>query len=396
MGETLTRRGLLSAAPAAGLAAVGAPAAAQDTAPGAQALNATCADAPLLRGTPLRDLAAPKGVTIGSTMLVERIEPEHPGYAPRFTDLVVRDCQIVSTENDFKIHRLVNLQQDGATRPAIRWNRVDQFVAYFLDRDVRVHGHTLVWNRFLTDRHFFRTLSAKDCRAFMEWYVETVVGRFAGRVASWDVVNEPTTPGRWPNKAYREGPYLAAYGGGYIAEAYKRARAADPDATLVLNEFGFAWGERWTDEVRANFLRILDDALDAGAPIDAVGMQSHLRMHDHLAEDQYLAFVDALRAREVEVMITELDVAEEPSDLSIDERDAQMANFVAAFLDPLLRDYGVRTIITWGLSDLHTYEYRDVVRKMPDPEFRPRPSWYDTDLRPKPVRDRVAALLADL
>ncbi len=398
-GRTLTRRGLLNAAPAVGVALAGRPAAAQDAAAPDTPRSGRgdlpdCASAPSLRDTPLRELAAAKGVAIGSTMLVERLDPNHPGFAPRFTDLVVRECQIVSTENDFKVHRMVDLEQDGSPRPVIRWRGADRFVDYFRKRDVAVHGHTLIWNR-VPDRHFFRTLSAQDGRAFLEWYVETVVARFAGRVTSWDVVNEPTVPGRFPDKAYREGPYLTAYGGpAYIVEAFKRARAADPAAKLVLNDFGFVWGARWTNRIRSNFLRILDDALDAGAPIDAVGMQSHLRMYDHLAQDQLLSFVDQLRARDVEVMVTELDVAEKPSDLSIDERDERMADFVAAFLEPLVLGYGVRTIITWGLSDLHTYEYREAVRKMADPEFRPRPSWYDTDLRPKPVRDRVAALLA--
>ena len=72
---------------------------------------------------------------------------------------------------------------------------------------------------------------------FLDEFVGTVMRRYRRRIASWDVVNEPISLGIGGSvPAYQPGPFYAALGSSYVARSFRAARAADPDAILVLNE----------------------------------------------------------------------------------------------------------------------------------------------------------------
>ena len=101
-------------------------------------------------------------------------------------------------------------------------------------------------------------------------HIETLVGRYAGRIASWDVVNEAVADGGGPA---RRPCFLRACGAGYIAEAFRRAHAADPGARLYYNDYGAEGRGRKSDAVYALVRRLLD----AGVPVHGVGLQMHLR-----------------------------------------------------------------------------------------------------------------------
>lgn len=345
---------------------------------------------------PMRTLADPKGFNIGTVFSYDLLNPNDRRYSPQYAALVARECNMVVTQNDFKIHRMIDVTQSGSPRPAIRWAPTDRFVQHFRRRNIAVRGHTIIWNRHVDDLPFFETMSAEEIASFQDWYVETMMGRYRGRVASWDVVNEPAVPGggAGENDGYRDGPYFAAYGEKYVAEAYKRARAADPQAQLVLNDFAFAWASPWAKRQRDNFLRILDRALDDGAPIDAVGFQSHLIMDDHLSQDAFMAYVEQIRARDVKILITEMDVEEPVSARSNEERDERLAAYVRDYLQPLMDDRIIDTIVWWGLSDLRTTQYAEAMSANSTSEFRPRPAPYDVDYRPKAMRVMMGDLIA--
>src|SRR6185503_16044337 len=97
-----------------------------------------------------------------------------------------------------------------------------------------------------------------------EDHIRITLGRYRGRVASWDVVNEAIADDR---SALRDTVYLRKLGAGYIAEAFRLARAADPDALLIYNDYGGEGLNRKSDDVYS----LVRDLLAQGAPIGGVG-----------------------------------------------------------------------------------------------------------------------------
>ena len=171
-----------------------------------------------------------------------------------------------------------------------------------------VVGHTLVWHS-QTPRWFFQgpdgqPASRELALARLRRHIQTVVGRYKGRVKQWDVVNEPINDG--PG-VLRQSPWLRAIGEDYIAEAFRAAHEADPDAVLIYNDFNIDLGYK-----RPKAVELLKKLIDQKVPIHAVGIQGHWRMDNPpLAETE-----EAIRqfsALGLKVMITEMDIGVLPS-----------------------------------------------------------------------------------
>ena len=70
----------------------------------------------------------------------------------------------------------------------------------------------------------------------MTGHIHTVAGHFAGKLYSWDVVNEVLDPGSHRPDGLRDSPWLQNCGVDYIEQAFRATAAADPHALLVWNE----------------------------------------------------------------------------------------------------------------------------------------------------------------
>ena len=68
----------------------------------------------------------------------------------------------------------------------------------------------------------------------MKTHIDTVVGRYRGRIAMWDVVNEALDDGP---AFLRPSGWSAACGEEFIAKAFEFAHAADPQALLICNDY---------------------------------------------------------------------------------------------------------------------------------------------------------------
>ncbi|HUG61516.1 MAG TPA: endo-1,4-beta-xylanase [Methylomirabilota bacterium] len=249
------------------------------------------------------------------------------------------------------------------------------------DAGVPIRGHTLAWNESRPD--WLMRSSAKEKRIALDRHIDETAGAFAGRVVSWDVVNEPFWPGHGLPGAYRDGPWYEAFGPDYVERAFRRAAAADPAARLILNE---AHTEQWTPTgaaIRAGLLDLVDRLQDAGVRLDAVGLQGHMQPQWAYDDGGFADFLHQLAARKVEIHITELDVNDDayPDDPLI--RDAAVAERYERFLDAVLAVPAVTTVICWQLADGASH-YASLWRDAhPNAERRPRPLPFDEALQPK-------------
>jgi endo-1,4-beta-xylanase len=132
----------------------------------------------------------------------------------------------------------------------------------------------------------------------------------------------------------------------------------------------------------------------AGTPVDAVGIQAHLAAvgGPPLSVPKLKRFVAEIAALGLEIQVTELDVtdARAPADIGI--RDRLVADTYSRFLDAVLAEPAVKMVVTWGLSDRHSWIVRHETNqaKWRKDGLPSRPLPFDADLRPKPACTAIA------
>src|SRR5690606_21703781 len=140
----------------------------------------------------------------------------------------------------------------------------------------QVRGHALVWHR-QTPSWVFQG-SAEQVLQRMKNHITQVMQHFQGKVQIWDVVNEAIMDDGTYRSGNEEGNnqssgWYGALGESYIAEAFRAARAADPDARLFYNDY-----YNYHPVRRQAIYEMLEGLLAAGVPVDGVGLQAHLNL----------------------------------------------------------------------------------------------------------------------
>ena len=197
-----------------------------------------------------------------------------------------------------------NCMKSGELQPEegkFYFDLADQFVKFGEENDMYIIGHTLIWHSqaprwFFTDKDG-KEVSREVLIERMKNHIYTVVGRYKGKIKSWDVVNEAIEDdGSW-----RKTKFYDIIGEDYIKLAFQFAQA-DPEADLYYNDYSMAHEGR-----RNTVVKMVNDLKSQGVRIDGVGMQGHMDMVSHILEDfekSMLAFAET----GVKLMITELDL----------------------------------------------------------------------------------------
>ncbi|MEJ2502926.1 MAG: endo-1,4-beta-xylanase [Gemmatimonadota bacterium] len=197
---------------------------------------------------------------------------------------------------------------------AMKWERIhpepgayefgpaDAFVAFGEEHDMFIVGHTLIWHSQAPDWVFEdaegQPVGRDTLLARMRDHIHTVVGRYAGRVDGWDVVNEALND----DGTLRPTPWLRIIGEDYLAKAFEFAHEADPDAELYYNDYSLN-----NPAKRDGAVRLVRSLQDQGVPVTGIGMQAHYAL-SYPALEEIAASIEAF-GELGQVMITELDVA---------------------------------------------------------------------------------------
>jgi GH35 family endo-1,4-beta-xylanase len=134
----------------------------------------------------------------------------------------------------------------------------------------------------------------------IETHINTLAKRYGDAVTMWDVVNEAI--GDSDEGLLRDSVYSRTTGMDFIVTAFKTARAADPDALLIYNDYN---GHK--PYKRDKLIELLTKLKAAGAPVDAYGMQGHFELGDNSLNELRETF-DELRKLDIKVVVSELDI----------------------------------------------------------------------------------------
>ena len=268
--------------------------------------------------------------------------------------------------------------------------RADALMAWATKRRLRVRGHTLVWHEGNPD--WLRpTLNASNGERLLTGHIKTVAGRYAHRLAHWDVVNEAINVDDKKPFGLRDTPWLRALGPAYIDIAFHTAASVDPQALRVLNEFGTDYALKWQDRKRGALLELLSDLTHRRVPIQAVGLQAHLDAGEiNLDQNVLSRFVADIASMGLKVVVTELDVRDQRLPADIRSRDVAVAAHAGAWLDAVLPNPQVLGVVSWGLSDRRSW----LNEKFPRADgLTQRPLPLDTNLNRKPLWTALATAL---
>lgn len=182
------------------------------------------------------------------------------------------------------------------------FDMTDKYVALGEKNNMHIVGHTLVWHSQIAP--FMNEVKDSAVMVkYIENQVNTIVGRYKGKINTWDVVNEALNE----DGTLRESIFLEVIGDSYIDQTFQLAAKADPDAELVYNDYNL-----WKPKKRAGVVRLVKELQANGTKIDGIGMQAHYSLEGPSIEDIENSII-AYAELGLKVSFTELDVTVLPN-----------------------------------------------------------------------------------
>lgn len=298
--------------------------------------------------TPLRKYADNYGTHVGTCVPVWTINVDNSNDTR--AALIAKEFNMVVCENEMKFENV------EPNRNSFDYYHGDRLVNFAKRNNMYVRGHTLVWHSqnpgWVTTDGTKNThnYSREELLSIMKNHIFKVVGHWKGKIDEWDVANEVLSDNQttiYSNpKGYdlRPSVWKTGIGEEFLDSAFVWAHQADPQAKLILNDYGVekkGWGK---SEALFNLaMRLKND----GIPIDGIGLQAHMK-----AGVSNIGSIEAniKRCKEAGLLcrITELDLT---IDAATAENLEKQAQSFYSFARIAMRNDNCGSLMIWGLSD---------------------------------------------
>lgn len=309
---------------------------------------------------------------------------------PRYAALLDRECSVLVPENQLK------WQWISRSRDSFNFAAFDAIADYAAKHDFKLRGHTLFWTptkwypKWLAEMQF---RSPAEAESLLTEHVRTVCRRYGTRIYSYDVVNEAVEP---ETGEIRDTNVTRALGGEHFLDLmYHTARAESPHAQLVYNDY-MSWERNPVDESHmSGVLRLLEGFRKRGTPVDALGVQSHIRLLKDQpvselvreSEGPWRRFLDEVVSMGYKLLITEFDVNDHAAPTNVSRRDRMVADYGRAYLDLMVSYPQLGDVLAWGMTD--RYSWLNGFDPRADKALK-RGAPYDANFRPKLLRTAMA------
>lgn len=314
----------------------------------------------------LKQLAADRGVTL--SMLTY---PEHLESKP-WTNVL--NSQFSGITIDGHMH----WDKIRPTPDRYDLKAMDTIVNYAEAHNLKVQAHHLTWNEDDSLPRWIKQggYSREQLMAFMKDHIDTIMHRYKGRVAEYTVVNEAFSRIKHPwGLDNWWGDQLG--GTEYIDQAFRWAKAADPDAKLILNDFD----NEVENEISNNMYYYMKSARERGVPIDGIGMQLHVYSHNPPSKDAMVKNMRRFGELGYKVYITEFDIISVHLRAGHQEKlrvEAQIAHDVAR---ACVEAGNCASFTVFGMPDKPEVVDKITKNRRPrshlfDPRFQPKPEFY--------------------
>lgn len=252
--------------------------------------------------------------------------------------------QLLSNFNSFTTENALKFQTvhplPGNKAEDYNFTEADTIVDIAQHSGIALHGHALVFGE--ANPEWLQNLAAtspEQLQPTMIDHITTLVTRYKGKIANWDVVNEPLDS---QSNGLRNDIWYKAIGPDYIAIALTTAHKADPNAGLWINEFGM----ESDDDRFAAMIAIAQRLKAQNIPLTGIGFQSHIDDGDTIDNDKHINVTklksrfEALAKLGLKTRISELDIS----------NDSEYAVFADA-TKACLESTNCTGVTTWGPTD---------------------------------------------
>ena len=232
--------------------------------------------------------------------------------------------------------------------------RLRRTAQWFVDRGVTVKGHPLLWHTVTAP--WLVDLPVREVEQVQRERIRRDVGDFAGLIDTWDAINEAVIMPVFDKE--ENGITRLCWDIGRIATirlAFDEARATNPSATLLLNDF----------DMSTAYECLIEGVLEAGIQVDVLGLQSHMHQ-GYWGEEKTLAVLDRFSRYGLPIHFTESTLLSgdlmppEIEDLndyrvadwpSTPEGEARQADEIVRHYSTLASHPSVQAVTYWGISD---------------------------------------------
>lgn len=319
--------------------------------------------APLPTGTTLKTLAEQHDISFGAFY-------QYDIRSDLYDQIFEREMNVMAAATIFG---------DGSSpsHGEYDFSEMDEKVNWGFARNMEVHGHTLIWYAESELPDWFKSAPISDVEAIMNERIDTLVGRYKGKIKLWDVVNEAVNDDLGPEWG-DDGPvgtlrmknkWVEAMGTDYIRKAFVRAHAADPTTILRYNDFNIESNQAKFEGVK----NLLIDLKKQGAPVHALGWQMHVKPETFDAPT-LLTRMNEIADLGFDNYISELDV-----ELPVNANEAnyeQQKQTYKAVVRTFLAARRHKTLVVWGLRDGDPYWLTENHPLLFDENFRKKPAYF--------------------
>ena len=284
--------------------------------------------------------------------------------------LIVQNFNAIVPENTMK---MINIRP---TKTLWNFSDMDKMVDFAQKNKMMVRGHTFIWHQ-QNSTIVNQIRNREDAFALIGENINQIMTRYRGKIACYDVANEIFNE----DGTFRKSIWYKWCGTDLYEEAFRMARAADPDAKLFLNDYSHE--EAGTPKAEA-FYEFVKSMVEKGVPIDGVGFQLHLCTDYGINEERLRENIRRFADLGLEVQFTEIDIRMK---MPGSEADVAIQKEMYETLMRILKDEpNVNTYMTWGYTDATSWVpatfhgYGDA-------------HLFDKDLKAKPVFGSLVELM---
>jgi endo-1,4-beta-xylanase len=306
---------------------------------------------------PLRDAAQISGKLVGAAVQSSFLADG------RYSAVLARHFNYLTAEYEMKWDAI---ERSQGSRD---FSGGDAIVGFGLANGMQIKGHTLVWHGSVPG--WVSGLPASEFRAAFESHIRSVAEHFRGRVAAWDVVNEAIAD----DGTMRDTVFRQKLGDGYIADAFRLARQADPQSRLFYNDYGGEGLNRKSDRI----YDLVQGLRMQGVPIDGVGLQMHVSASSPPNAGEVAANMRRLAALGLSVNISEMDVRIRDVPGSAQVRLDLQKSVYKSIVGACVSEPRCDAVTFWGFTDAHSWIDRQFGADDPllfDEQYAAKPAYY--------------------
>ena len=293
---------------------------------------------------------------------IQRLQNFDTKYKNGYTDILLNNFNGAVSEGTFQWMRMEHNGQVDYTEP----DKVIDFLRAHPELQNNFRGHNVFWNRTRCLPEDLRGQTKEDIRkAVIEQRLE-ILKRYPG-IKEWDLVNEPLSrEPRLNNNGVDQDEVVfdPEKDFDFFVELFKRAKEIAPDTKLYANEYSILSGNQC-----GNYVKFIQKLIEAGAPIDGIGVQGHITEWDTASITQMKENLDDLAKLGLPIKITEFDISDEvirktyfprnKEEISEKQMEEARADYTKKALTIFYGNPKVNGIFQWGFQDKSHWRSKD-------------------------------------